>query len=68
MGGERPSQSYLLGPATLTADAFHVALTQRAVQYGRGDDGVVQELAPLAENLGGSEGDAAPFIAGRDSG
>ena len=55
-------------PEALPPDVEHVAVVQQPVQHRRGDDGVAEQFAPLAEALVGSEDYAAPLVASRDQG
>ena len=43
--------AFLPEPVALTTDVQHVAVMQQPVEDRRGDDGVAEELAPLAEAL-----------------
>ena len=61
MGAEEAGVPFLPEPVALAADVEHVAVVQQPVQDGRGDDGVAEKLAPLAEALVGSQDDAAPL-------
>ena len=55
-------------PIALAPDVDHVAVMQQPVEDGRGDDGVPEQFAPLAEALVRSEDYGAPLVAGGDQG
>ena len=68
MGDEEAGVPFLPEPVALATDVQHLAVVQQPVQDGRGDDGIAEKLAPLAEALVGRQDDAAPLIAGRHQG
>ena len=68
LGGEQPRLPFVLEPVAFSTDVEHVAVVQQPVQHRRGDHGVAEQFAPLAEALVGSEDYAAPLVASRDQG
>ena len=52
---------FLPEPVALATDVEHMAVVQQPVQHRRGDDGVAQQFAPLAEALVRCQDDAASF-------
>ena len=62
--GKSPACRFALDPVAFTPDVQHVAVVRQPVQDSRGDDGVAQQFAPLAEVLVGGEEDDAPLLAG----
>ena len=51
MGAEESGMAFLTKPVALPSDVQHVAVMQQPVKDRRGDDGIAQEFAPLAEAL-----------------
>ena len=64
MGAEESGVPFLPEPVALAPDVEHMAVVQQPVQDRRGDDGVAQEFASLAEALVGRQDDAASLVPG----
>ena len=64
MRAEEPRLALLSEPVALPSDVEDVAVVEQPVQDGRGDDGVAQQLTPLAEALVRGQDDASAFVAG----
>ena len=61
---EQPRRAFLPEPEALPPDVQHVAVVRQPVQRRRGDDGVAEQFAPLAEALVRYQDDAAPLVPG----
>ena len=60
------SAQLILEAVTVAADIDGDGLVQEAVEEGRGEDMVREDVAPLVERLVGGENDAAALITSRD--
>ena len=67
MRTDEPNLPLLSELVALLPNVQHVAVVQKPVQDGRGDDGVAEEFAPLTEALVGSQYDAASLVPGGSS-
>ena len=68
MGAEGSRLAFLPEPEAFSPGVQHMVVVQQPGQNRRGDDGVAQQLTPLAEALAGSEDYAAPLLPGGDQG
>ena len=68
MGAEESGLSILPEPAALAPDVEHVAVVHQPVQHRRGDDGVAEQLTPLAEASIRRQDDGSLLVPGRDQG
>lgn len=62
-GSEQPSFALFPQAVAVALDRDDVAVVQESVQDGRGQDGVAEQLAPVAHGLVAGEDQTAPLAA-----